>query len=210
MHLVSIDSCYSVKPKTMVCWWWIRWASILRMMFEPYLAAGQTLAFSEEKLSNAQLGTWGVCGWTGKMHHKLRESPSFFGYRHSWLPHFDGYGREVLYPSEVCHDDERFGHCTSKWTRHIWVRQCGVHGLQRGAGRQMTKECGGHNCTKYFLVKWYWSEIIKSWFGWMDATSISAGSVASCLLFWFYILLFWLTGNSSSKMEHAEIKWICF
>jgi len=66
------------------------------------------------------------------------------------------------------------------------------------------------SCTKYFLVKWYWSEIINSWFGWMDATSISAGSFASCLLFWFYFLLFWLTGNSSSKMEHAEIKWIHF
>ena len=165
MHLVSIDSCYSVKPKTMVCWWRIRLASILCMMFQPYLAAGQTLAFSEEKLSNAQLGTWGGCGWTGKMHHKLRESPSFFGYCHSWLLHFDGSGREVLYPSEVCHDDERFGHCTSKCTRHIWFRQCGVHRLQRGAGRQMTKECGGQHDKKreYVLHKVLPGKMILKW-----------------------------------------------
>lgn len=62
--------------------------------------------------------------------------------------------REVWYPSEVCHDDERFVHCTSKWTRHIWVLQCGVHRLQRGAGRQMTKECGGQHDKKreYVLI----------------------------------------------------------
>lgn len=94
--------------------------------------------------------------------------------------------------------------------RHIWVCQCGVHGLQWGAGRRWGKSVEDNttrneiclHSTKYFLVKWY----LNSFFDWMDATSISAGSFASCLLFWFYFLMFGLTGNSS-KMEHVEINY---
>lgn len=172
-----VDSCYRIEPKTMVCWcWWIRLASILRMMFQPYLAAGQTLAFSEEKFSNAQLGTWRVCGWTPKKSIRIINWESLKLFFDTVILDFS----TLMITVERYDTKRRFvmmtnglDIATSKWTRYIWVRQCGVYRLQWGAGRQIdervrrttwqeTRVC--LNCTKYFLVKWW-----ISCFDWMDA-----------------------------------------